>query len=152
MLNYKPLLSGLLLMAMLLAVWPNSATANNLPPRPTPNPTSTPVPNPAGLPGALIELRVSTVNLNYFTVVQWQSSDRLWHTVESWQGNLDDTFLSNGQTLAYKVWWVNSAQFGQKNFRWLVYDQPNGKLLVTSPTFDLPTRDRQAVIVTVTLP
>jgi hypothetical protein len=152
MLNHKSLLIGLLSIALLFAVWPTIATASNLPPRPTPIPTSTPVPNPAAPSGALIELHVPTASLNYYTVVQWQDVQNVWHTVESWQGNLDDTFVSQGQTIAYKRWWVNSAQFGQKNFRWRAYDRPNGKLVVTSSTFDLPTHDKQQVIVPVTLP
>jgi hypothetical protein len=152
MFNHKHLLIGVLFMALLFAMWPNSATAGNLPPRPTAVPTSVPPPNPAPAAGALIELRMPTASLNYFTVVQWQSIDQVWHTVESWQGNLDDTFWGNGQTWAYKRWWVNSTQFGQKNFRWQVYDRPHGKLLVTSSTFDLPTRDKQQVIVQVALP
>jgi hypothetical protein len=154
MLNYKRILVGVVGLAMLFAALPGIAAAD-LPPRPTPIPT----PNPTSIPsspgagtGALIELQVSTASLNYHTVVQWQDIQGLWHTVDSWQGNLDDTFVSGGKTIAYKRWWVNSAQFGLKNFRWQVYDRPNGKLLVTSQTFDLPTYGKQQVIAAVTLP
>jgi hypothetical protein len=152
MVNYKRIIIGLMGLAMLFAAWPGVAAAD-LPPRPTPNPTSTSTP-PLSSPvtGALIELRVPTASLNYHTVVQWRDIQGVWHNVDTWQGNLDDTFVSGGKTIAYKRWWVNSAQFGLKNFRWLVYDHPNGKLLVTSQLFDLPTHTKQQVIVEVALP
>ena len=151
MLNYKRIIIGFMGLAMLfVAAVPGVAVAD-LPPRPTPNPTSTP-PLSSPVTGALIELRVPTASLNYHTVVQWRDIQGVWHNVDTWQGNLDDTFVSGGKTIAYKRWWVNSAQFGLKNFRWQVYDRLNGKLLAASQTFDLPTNAKQQVIVAVTLP
>jgi hypothetical protein len=152
--NYTRVGIGLLGVVMLLVAMTGVAAAD-LPPRPTPLPTPTSTSVPASsnsTASALIELRVPTASLNYYTAVQWLDAQGAWHTVDSWQGNLDDTLNKVDQTLAYKRWWVNAAQFGLKNFRWLVYDRPNGKLLITSQTFDLPTYNRQQVIVAVTWP
>jgi hypothetical protein len=153
MLKTKSLLIGVIGLALLFALWPTAGAdaGPNLPPRPTLVPTS--VPLPIAITGASIELLVPTSSLNYYTVVQWQSSvDHLWHTVISWQGNLDDTVPNSTPTLAYKRWWVYDTNFGQQNFRWQVFDKPNGKLLVTSATFNLPTHSGQTVISQVTLP
>jgi hypothetical protein len=131
---------------------PGPASAN-LPPRPTEVPTAVPTAAPhTSISGASIELRVPTTHLDYYTQVQWQDFRGTWHTVLGWQGNLDDTAISNGQTFAYKRWWVYVTDFGQQDFRWLVYDRPNGKALVTSSIFNLPTYNRQQVIVPVILP
>ncbi len=147
MLKTKLVLLGCFLgLIGLLMMMPAPASAD-LPPRPTEVPTTG-----ASIAGASIELHVPTTNLNYFTQVQWQDYKGVWHTVIGWQGNLDDTLISNGQTFAYKRWWVYVANFGQINFRWLVYDRFNGKVLATSPVFNLPTYNRQQIIVTVTLP
>ncbi len=135
---------SLMCIALLFAALPGAAGATGLPPRP---------PLPAvGDQGALIELRVPTTSLNYFTVVQWQGTDLLWHNVDTWQGNLDDFFFSGGRIMAYKQWWVYPADYGKQNFRWQVFNKPGGKLLVTSATFNLPARGRQDVISVVALP
>ena len=117
-----------------------------LPPRPTPPPTVSPS------DGAQIELRVPANRLNYFTRVQWQMSNGTWQTIPSWEGDLDGFLSSGGTTLAYKRWWVLPVNFGERHFRWQVYDRPGGKLLAASATFDLPTAIKQDVINSVTLP
>jgi hypothetical protein len=145
---------SLVCIAMLFALLPGIAGAGDLPPRPTPPPlpTPTPVPVAAGIFGAVIELRLPTTSLNYFTIVQWQSANQVWHDVDTWQGNLDDFLTNSTPTTAYKRWWVYPADYGKQNFRWQVFNKPNGKLLAASATFDLPTHDKQIVISEVAQP
>jgi hypothetical protein len=147
MLNHKRILTSFMCLAILFTLLPRIVSAD-LPPRPTPNPTSA----PAATSGALIELRMPTTSLNYFTVVQWQGADQVWHNVDSWLGNLDDFLTNSRPTTAYKRWWVYPADYGQQNFHWQVFDKPNGQLLATSATFDLPTHDKQIVISEVARP
>src|SRR6185503_2934269 len=102
---------------------------------PTRPPTSTPVsptatPSPNTPTGGLIELRVQSPPLTAWTVVQWQDGLGGWHTVEGWQGSLDDGTSKN--------WWVAPKDLGTGPFRWVVFDKREGKVWGISQSFDLP--------------
>jgi hypothetical protein len=132
--------------ALLAGLGPNTPTATAAPP---PRPTLTPTPYvaPAKIAGSYIELRVPTDNIKLWTVVQWQDPQGNWHDVETWRGILDEINQHKGD----KRWWVYPRDYGTGPFRWLVYDQPNGQVLVTSRSFNLPGGPNQHVIVEVTL-
>ena len=123
----------------------------DLPPRPTPQPTSA-VPKPAPT-GGLIELHVQFPEaISYqwqelWTVVQWQDEWGYWRDVAGWQGTLDSVAEGAGA----KTWWVAEEDLGGGPFRWRVYRSAGGWLLVQSDEFYLPTRKGQAVAVAVTL-
>jgi hypothetical protein len=141
---------GLLVTAALfLGVLSDTPSASAAPP---PRPTLTPTPLAATSPGnpigSYIELRLPTDNINLWTVVQWQDSQGGWHDVENWRGILDDINQHQGE----KVWWVYLRDYGKGLFRWQVSQNPGGKVLVTSHTFNLPGSANQHVIVEVTLP
>jgi hypothetical protein len=133
---------------------PMQATAGSLPPRPTLTPnrtTATPSSKDqeGGSIGGSIELRVPTNQIVLWTVVQWQDTLGDWHTVQEWQGTLDEI---NAAGVGKKVWWVGQKEMGQKSFRWLVYENAGGRMLATSQSFDLPRYSGEVVRVEVTLP
>ena len=70
-----------------------------------------------------------------WTVVQWRDDRGYWHNVEGWQGTLDEVQDGVGE----KVWWVAEADLGKGPFRWLVYQERDGRLLVASDSFYLPS-------------
>lgn len=131
---------ALLLVVMSLTAWsqPPSLPAG-LPPRPTVEPIAGDTP----YEGGLIELRLSGMTEPLWTAVQWQDAFGNWHTVEGWRGTIDLTQVQQ--------WWVNAENLGEQNFRWRIYTAPNGDLLATSETFDLPAHNLQKVIVPVEL-
>jgi len=132
------------------------------PPPPPPPPTSTPTPiplpvaaKPAQVEGAAIELRVQpadeTVWQTYFwqdlwTVVQWQKQG-VWYDVTGWQGTLDKVVDGTGQ----KTWWVGKDDLGRGPFRWVVYRNQGGPILVISESFYLPGASGTSVNVDVDL-
>jgi hypothetical protein len=160
---------GLLLTAAACAslgiVFPR-APARALPPRP-PTPTPTPIParaEPAvrsGLDGGFIELRVRFPTAwpgrgspwqELWTAVQWQHPDGTWHQVEGWRGTLDEvTADEGGAVVGHKTWWVAGRDLETGPFRWLVYGDQGGRLLVASDPFDLPARGGGRAVVEVTL-
>ena len=125
----------------------------DLPPRPTP----TPVPKAPAAPSApdnWIELHVrfpstwpwSTLPWDQvWTVVQWQDARGNWHTVEGWQGTLDELVKFDG----VKTWWVYRSDWGKGPFRWLVYERRGGRLLAQSTAFKLPSAQDQKIKVEV---
>lgn len=113
-----------------------TAQAGVLPPRPTLTPA------PHGSPGARIELRLPTDNLNLWTVVQWQDRAGNWHEVEGWRGVLDSLNNHTGD----KTWWVLSYSYGAGPMRWLVYDRAGGQLLATSQSFSLPEANQHVIV------
>jgi len=144
---------GLGLTCLVLAVAalasPTQLAAQGLPPRPTLTPQPTPTAaSSAQTEGALIELYVPTRQMTLWTVVEWQDSLGGWHTVEGWQGILDEI---NSADMGRKVWWVSRAEMGKGPFRWQVYQSQNGPLLVTSRLFDLPHYNGEIVRIQVTL-
>jgi hypothetical protein len=145
---------GFSLACVLLALaWtslPIQATAGSLPPRPTLTPSPTLIPQTCNddQEGGLIELRVPTSQITLWTVVQWQDTLGGWHTVQGWQGTLDEI---NAGGVGRKAWWVGKDEMGLRSFRWLVYQGPGGRLLATSRTFDLPRYNGEVVRVEVTL-
>jgi hypothetical protein len=139
-------LFGLLCAVTLIAgLWTSTPTATAAPP--PPRPTLTPTPYAARSVGSYIELRVPTDNINLWTVVQWQDTQGNWHDVETWRGILDEINNYKGD----KRWWLYPRDYGTGPFRWAIYDQPNGHLLATSRSFNLPAAANQHEIVEVTL-
>ena len=81
---------------------------------------------------AAIMLRAPGAPSTAWTVVQWQDGLGGWHDVDGWRGDLDA-----GQQ---KVWWVLGKDFNTGPFRWVVYDQRDGKVWAISEPFTLPAR------------
>ena len=128
----------------------------DLPPRATPTPIPIEAPAAPSAPGNWIELRVqfpstwpwNTLPWNQvWTVVQWQDAADNWHTVEGWQGALDEMVKTEG----VKAWWVGRSDWGKGPFRWLVYERLGGRLLAQSAPFKLPSAQDQKVKVEVSL-
>ena len=137
--------------AMLLMMWatPAAHSANSVPMVPTatrPAPM-TPLPTPGighatVLDGAYIELHIFDAQPAWWTVVQWQDANGVWHAVEGWRGTADDQ--GNVQ------WWVSPTDFGTGPFRWAIYARVGGSLMMVSQPFDLPRVARQQVVVEMT--
>lgn len=130
-----------LLLIMISGFWlmgfTSAVTSNGLPPRPTGTPASTPI-EPA-IEGGFIQLQVSDVAAAGWTAVQWQDNAKNWHTVDGWQGTLE----ANGQM----SWYVGPENLGRGPFRWLIFDAPEGKLLLKSDSFFLPDHALETTIV-----
>jgi len=120
--------------------------ASDLPPRPSPVPTTSPGESALYSEG-YIELHVLSTRANLWTAVQWQDHYGIWHTVEGWQGTLDE--IENGK--GTKTWWIGKADMGTGPFRWLIYQSYQGKLLAKSSPFYLPGLVEQTVKVEVPL-
>jgi hypothetical protein len=139
---------GLVAMALLIAISGSAsrvlAAPPNLPPRPTPEPTSVPGPPESKPRGGWIELRAREVNRSSIgSVVQWQDSLGEWHDVDSWRGEFDEVVYGVGT----KTWWLDEWLFGAGPFRWVVYDQTSGQVLARTAPFTMPREHRQTVSV-----
>jgi hypothetical protein len=129
------------------------AAQADLPPRPTVPVQATTKPSPPV--GAWIKLQVqfpadwpwaSVHWQDLWTVVQWQDAWGDWHTVEGWQGELDDVAVdAAGMVSGHKTWWVAEKDFGTGPFRWVVTQGKGGTLLGASQSFDLPSFNRETV-------
>ncbi len=113
-------------------------------------PTVTPA-APLARDGAAIWLRVQGRAgdprwQSLWTVVQWQDALGDWHDVEGWRGTLDEVAKGEGR----KVWWLPAELFGAGPFRWVIYAQPDGAVLASSPAFHLPESAGKVEFVTVT--
>jgi len=124
------------------------AAPTAIPPVPTRPPTPTPTTSAfavgASPDGSRIELQAkfpdtwSETGMQWqdlWTVVQWQDQWSNWRDVEGWQGTLDE--VQDG--VGAKVWWVTEVDLGKGPFRWRVYQERGGNLLVVSDSFDLPS-------------
>lgn len=80
-----------------------------------------------------------------WTVIQWQDAAGNWHTVEGWQGTLDEMVNTEG----VKTWWVARPEWGKGPFRWMVYERRGGRLLAPSAPFKLPSAQDQRIGITV---
>lgn len=150
-----------------LAFAPSQISAQDddeeLPPRPTVQPTATPVP-PTAVPvppiatpvpptevpvpstsSASIQLWPEPALPGLWTVVQWQGGDGKWHDVEGWIGG-----LNRGH---YVSWKVTASHFGRGPYRWVVYDEGGGggERVGVSKTFNLPSERKEVVKITVQL-
>jgi hypothetical protein len=124
------LISAISVALMLVLLLPSLAlaTPSVLPPRPTPSPGA---PAPRKSPtGAYIVLHMTSAPAEVWTVVQWQDAFGDWQDVEGWQGTLDDA--------QHKTWWVAKKDFDTGPFRWAVYREKAGPLVLTSDSFFLP--------------
>ncbi len=75
-----------------------------------------------------------------------------WHTVEGWQGSLDDIlFDAAGNLAGVKTWWVDKADLGKGPFRWTVYVCKSGEAVASSESFDLPRREGELTVIEVSL-
>ena len=113
-------------------------------------PTPIPIKSPSG---GLIQLRVrfpEWIDFQWqelWTVVQWQDGSGHWHSVEGWQGSLDEVTVDDGKIAGRKTWWLAGGLFGKGPFRWMVYRVREGKLVGESESFYLPDRVGRTVIV-----
>ena len=125
------LLTSVILTIVLLVSLCVSARAE-LPPRHT---TDT---DPAT---ASINLYAPAAPLHAWTAVQWQDMDGEWHTVEGWQGTLDEEYRIS--------WWLGEEHFGQGPFRWLIFDNEGGEMLFRSQTFYMPSHRLEEIHVAI---
>ena len=73
--------------------------------------------------------------LGHHAEVQWGDPLGAWHRVDGWTGTLDHL---SPQGVPFARWTVFSANFGQKPFRWVIYN-PDGKTIwAIGPSFSLP--------------
>lgn len=129
-----------LVMTLVVAFAPVSATVQALPPRPTPVPTPTlATVSSSQDKGGFLELQAGVLYAGDWTYVQWQDAAGGWHTVDGWQGTAE----ADGGV----VWWVRAADLGKGPFRWCVADQYGGAPLAVSAAFNLPDRAGQRVVV-----
>ena len=152
------LVLGLLLLVGGLLV-PAQAAPEYLPPRPedTPTPTVPPGSTPErSREGAVIVLEVAfgadwpareSPWQELWTVVEWQDGRGTWHVVEGWRGGLNRVSGSRG----WVTWWLARDLFGRGPFRWVVYEERGGPVMVVSEPFDLPGSADQVVTVEVSL-
>jgi len=129
-----------------------------LPPRP-PTPTPIPVSRPSSLPapsGTQIQLHArfspewADTGIPWqdlWTVVQWQDYQGSWHTVEGWQGELDEVVDGEG----WKMWWLDKDLFYLGPFRWLVLYGYGGEPVTQGQPFYMPTRAHEIMTVEVLL-
>jgi len=78
--------------------------------------------------------------LDSWIAVEWQNAQGVWRPVRNWEGRADWFELSGR---LHKSWSVLPLIYGQGPFRWAVYSGPNGAVLGVSPSFYLPSVDRQ---------
>ncbi len=87
-----------------------------------------------------------------WTVVEWQSAEGTWRTVEGWQGTLDKVEADEaGDIIGEKAWWVYESNLGQGPFRRLVYEGQAGRLIAISDSFYLPEIPGQRSTIEVSL-
>jgi hypothetical protein len=87
-----------------------------------------------------------------WTAVQWKDAEGRWHTIEGWQGTLDEAVGDEqGQIVGHKTWWVDESGLGKGPFRWLIYAGETGDLLAAGEPFHLPAAARQTMVVEVNL-
>jgi len=133
-----------------------------LPTRPLPTATATPTPTPTLTPtltltpeseparGSAIVLQVQSTAADWhslWTTVEWQDVDGAWRLVEGWQGAFDTI---KGE-VGYKTWSIPPSLFGQRPFRWVIYDQSGGAVLATSESFEMPRSAGQTITINITL-
>jgi hypothetical protein len=78
--------------------------------------------------------------------VQWRDETGGWHDVEGWQSTLDTSTVTEEP---FKQWGVYAKDYGAGPFRWIVYAEPGGAVLATSPRFFLPNGNGANVTMTV---
>ncbi|MBE2222581.1 MAG: hypothetical protein IAF02_13625 [Anaerolineae bacterium] len=151
---------------MLALTFGQNTSADDLPPRDTSVPTVTPESQPepttdaSSLPeGGTIEMKAAFSSEWPWDQMMWQdlwlevewTDGKEWFKVDGWKGNLDSIDQEDGVWVGYKAWWVAEHDLGSGPFRWLVYDQEGGNLLVTSEEFTLPAERGQSTVVDVAL-
>ncbi len=92
---------------------------------------------PAPEGGARILLLAGPGYEGLWSVVQWQDGAGAWHDVEGWRGQVEG---------GRKRWWVGPNLYGHGPFRWQIFDREGGRLLLTSPAFDLPESADQMLV------
>ena len=160
---------GLVMVLFVLTLsFGQNASADDLPPRdadvPTPTPTPEPVIEPtasaSSLPeGGTIEMKASFSGEWPWDQMMWQdvwlevewTDGETWFLVDGWKGNLDSIDQEDGTWVGSKAWWVAEHDLGKGPFRWLLYDQEGGELLITSDEFSLPAERGLSTVVTVEL-
>jgi hypothetical protein len=71
--------------------------------------------------------------------VQWLDEDNVWQDVAGWQGSLD-AIQQKEDWVGMKEIWLADAQLGTGPYRWQVFAVDDGRLLVTSEQFYLPSK------------
>lgn len=157
--TYRTLAAVLTAIVMALGLSISPGALAELPPRPTPSPT-TPTRTEVKVAGLLLR---ATYPADWpwtpvhwrtpWTVVQWQDAAGNWHDVKGWQGPPDLIIPdSSGAMVGLKAWGVAPTDFGTGPFRWIVYaDRDRATRLATSAAFDLPDHANSTRTVTVPL-
>ncbi len=139
-------------------------TATPVPPTPTPAPpTATPEPvtaQPAHSgSGSRLQLHVHygpnwpwrlLAWQELWTEVEWSDGDN-WHTVDGWRGQMDNISQVGGQWVSLREWWVGDQDLNTGPFRWVVYERPGGKALLTSDPFMLPAHSGETMRIDLTV-
>ena len=112
-------------------------------PTPTAISVSTPIATAVPADSAAIYLHTEPSIIGLWTAVQWLDGDE-WRDVVGWQTSLNESGMV--------AWAVAEANFGERPFRWLLYDRQGGELIAASDPFALPDHEHQIVRVTVALP
>ena len=81
---------------------------------------------------ALIVTNPPTAGTAYVDV-QWQDPAGGWHNIDNWLIPFDQS------PLGYTVNWVDPADLGTGPFRWVMFDQPGGKMIGASDSFMFPS-------------
>lgn len=154
---------------VLALTFSQNTSADDLPPRDSDVPTATPIPEPteplaasnaSSLPeGGTIEMKAAFSSDWPWDQMMWQdvwlevewSDGETWFMVDGWKGNLDSIDQEDGTWVGQKAWWVVKDDLGKGPFRWLVFDQEGGNLLVISDEFSLPAERGQTTVVDVEL-
>ena len=71
--------------------------------------------------------------------VQWLDENNVWQDVTGWQGQLD-AIQQKEDWVGMKEFWLADAQLGSGPYRWQVYAVHDGRLLITSDQFYLPSK------------
>jgi hypothetical protein len=90
---------------------------------------------------AAITAYITGLPADSWIAIEWQDPQGYWHPVTNWEGSAQ--ISDPGSNVMYMQWVVMPALYGHGPFRWAVYAGANGGVWGVSPTFNLPSGDRQ---------
>jgi hypothetical protein len=90
---------------------------------------------------AQISAYITGVPVTSWIAVEWLNNQGYWQPVQNWEGPSD--LVDTSSQLIVKQWAVSSSEYGRGLFRWAIYRGAHGGVLGVSPSFNLPSSDRQ---------